>query len=102
MVKAWVSRDKPRAGPLRLRPRSRTLQEPQVERREHKDNPDIREQPCQEVVPEEQHVRADHDDDQREHIQHDDCLPPHRFVLLCARKWCKGGLFLARGRYGRT
>jgi hypothetical protein len=73
------------------RPRSCTLQEPQIERREHQDNPDIYYQPLPEVVPEEQDVRADHDGYQREHVKHDDCLSPHRFVLLGATEWSKNG-----------
>jgi hypothetical protein len=43
------------------------------------------------VVPEEQDVNADHDGYQRDHVQHDGRLPPHRFVLLCATEWSKSG-----------
>jgi hypothetical protein len=73
------------------RPRSWTLQEPQTERREHQDNPDIYDQALPEVVPEEQDVHADHDGYQREHVKHDRCLSSHRFVLLGATEWSNNG-----------
>src|SRR5208282_2042109 len=73
------------------RPRSWTLQEPQIERREHQDNPDVYYQPLPEVVPEEQDVHADHDGYQREHVKHDGRLSSHRFVLLCAPERSKSG-----------
>jgi hypothetical protein len=46
------------------------LQESQVERSEHQDNPYIRHQPFPEKVPEEQDVRADYDGYQQ---HNDDC-----------------------------
>ena len=69
--------------------RSWTLQEPQIERREHQDNPDVPDQPRPELVPEEQDVHTDHDSHQREHVKNDGCLPSHRFVLLGATEWSK-------------
>jgi hypothetical protein len=63
--------------------RSRTLQEPPVERREYQDNPDVRYQPFPELMPEEQDVYADHDGYKREHVHHGSCLSSHRFLLLC-------------------
>ena len=56
-----------------LRLRSWTLQEPQIERREHQDNSDVHYQPLPEPVPEEQNVHADHDSYQHEHVKHDGC-----------------------------
>ena len=73
------------------RPRSWTLQEPQTERGEHQDNPDIYDQALPEVLPEEQEVHADHDGYQREHVKHDGCLSSHRFVLLGATEWSNNG-----------
>jgi hypothetical protein len=64
--------------------RSWTLQEPQIERRERQDNPDIYYQPCPEVVSEEQDVHADHDGYQREHVKHDGCPFSHLSLLLRA------------------
>jgi hypothetical protein len=43
-----------------------TLQEPQIERREHQDNSDVHHQPLPEPVPEEQDVHADHDGHHRD------------------------------------
>ena len=57
--------------------RSWTFQEPQVERPEHQDDPDVRHQPLPESVPEEQDVHADHDSYQREHVKHDGYLSSH-------------------------
>jgi len=37
------------------------LQEPEIERPEHQDDPDVGHQPLPEVVPEEQDVHANHD-----------------------------------------
>lgn len=54
-----------------------TLQEPQIEGREHQDHADVHHQPFPEPVPEEQDINADHDGDQREHVKHRDCLPSH-------------------------
>ena len=59
-----------------------SLQEPQVERREHQDNPDVHRQALPEPMPEEQDVDADHDGYQREHVKHDACLPSHGSSLL--------------------
>lgn len=73
--------------------RSWTLQEPEVERDEHQDNPDVCYQalPDLVLVPEEQDVRADHDGYHRERVERDGCLPSHRFYLLCATEWSKSG-----------
>ena len=68
-----------------------TLQEPQIERREHQDNSDVNYQPLPQLVPEEQDVHADHDGYQGEHVKHDGCLSSHSFVLLCATEWSKNG-----------
>ena len=68
-----------------------TLQEPQTERREHQDDPDVYYQPLPELVPEEKDVHADHDGYQREHVKHDGCLSSHRSFLLCATEWSKSG-----------
>jgi hypothetical protein len=70
-------------------PGSWALQEPQTERREDQDNPDVCYQPFPEVVPEEQDVHADHDGYQRKHVKRDGCLSSHRFVLLSAAEWSK-------------
>ena len=72
--------------PALRRVRSRTLQEPEIERREHQDNSDVYCQPLPELVPEEQDVYADHNDYQRHHIKHGGCLSSHRSFLLCATK----------------
>jgi hypothetical protein len=61
-----------------LRLRSWTLQEPETDRREHRDNSDVYHQPCPELVPEEQDVHANYDGDQREHVKRDGCLPAYR------------------------
>jgi len=58
--------------------RSRTLQEPHIDRREHPDDPDVRDQPLPELVPEEHDVHAGHNDHQREHVKHDGWLSSHR------------------------
>jgi len=70
---------------------SSTLQESQIECREHQDNSDVYYQPRPEVVPEEQDVHADHDGYHREHIQDGACLSSHRFVLQCGTAWSKSG-----------
>lgn len=41
--------------------RLQALQEPQVEFREHQDDPDIDQEPLPELVPEEEDVHANHD-----------------------------------------
>ena len=71
--------------------RSRTLQEPQIERPEYQDNSDVYYQPLPEVVLEEQDVHADHDGYQRKHVKHDGCLFAHGFVLPRATKRGKSG-----------
>jgi hypothetical protein len=71
--------------------RSCLLQEPQVEGGKYQDDSDVYYQPRPEVVPEEEDVRADHDGDHREHVQHDGCLSSHCFVLLCSPEWSKIG-----------
>jgi len=68
------------------------LQEPEVDRREYQDNPDVHYQPRPEVVPEEQDVHADHDGYHREHIKYDGYLSSHRFVLQAATEWSKSGV----------
>src|SRR5450759_2633283 len=60
------------------------LQEPEIERPEHQDDPDVGHQPLPEVVPEEQDVHANHDDYHREHVEHGGCLPSHDSFLLWA------------------
>src|SRR5664279_2699168 len=60
------------------------LQEPEIERPEHQDDPDVGHQPLPEVVPEEQDVHANHDDYHREHVEHGRCLPSHDSFLLWA------------------
>jgi len=66
--------------------RSWTLQEPQIERREHQDNSDVHHQPLPEPVPEEQDVHADHDGHHREHVDYDGCLSSHPSHLIRATK----------------
>jgi hypothetical protein len=58
------------------------LHEPQVERPEHHDDPDVHRQPLPEVVPEEQDVHDDHDGYHREHVKDDGCRSSHAFLLL--------------------
>jgi hypothetical protein len=53
------------------RQRSCTLEEPEIERREHHDDSDVYQQTRPEMVPEEQHVHANHDGYHREHEKHD-------------------------------
>jgi hypothetical protein len=50
------------------RPRSRTLEEPQIETGKYQNNSDIHCQPCPELVPEEQNIHANHNGYQREHV----------------------------------
>jgi hypothetical protein len=64
--------------------RSWTFQEPQIERPEHQDDPDVHHQPLPEPIPEEQDVHTDHDGYQREHVKHDGCLSSHPSFLLRA------------------
>src|SRR5665213_1449128 len=86
--------------PIASRLRSRTLQENQIERREHQDNSDVYHQPLQEVVPEEQDVHADHDGYQREHVKHDRAPYSHQSNLRkltispasSRRSWTSGPL----------
>ena len=61
--------------------RSRGLQEPQIEGQEHQHDADVDDQARPEVVAEEQHVHADHDNDQCEHVEPDDERPSHLFFL---------------------
>src|SRR5450759_3710138 len=72
---SWVSRMR--------RLHSWTLQEPEIEGREHQDNSDVYCQPLQELVPEEQDVYADHNGYQRVHVKHGGCLSSHRSFLVC-------------------
>jgi hypothetical protein len=58
------------------------VHEPQIERPEHQDDPDVHHQPLPEPIPEEQDIDADHDSYQREHVKHDGCLSSHPAVLL--------------------
>ena len=67
------------------------LQEPEIERPEYQDNPDVHYQPPPEVVPEEQEVHTDHDGYQGDHVKRDDRLSSHRFVLLGATDRSKSG-----------
>ena len=46
------------------------LQEPKIDRSEYQNDPDVCYQPIPEVVLEEQDVRPNHDEHQREHIKH--------------------------------
>ena len=71
--------------------RSWTLQEPQIDGREHQDNSDVHYQPLPEVVPEEQHVHTDYDGHQRQHVKRDSWLSSQRFLLLCATEPGQGG-----------
>jgi hypothetical protein len=71
--------------------RSRTLQEQEIARREHRHDPDVREQPRPEQVPEEQHVYANHDEHHRQHVERDDYLSSHRLFLLRATERSKAG-----------
>ena len=73
---ALLSADGARSAGLR----SCALQEPQTERQEYQDNPDVYDQALPELVPEEQDVHADHDGYQREYVKHDGYLS-HCFVL---------------------
>src|SRR4029077_4595349 len=75
----------PDSDPHLALPAQGTLQEPEIERPEHQDNPDVCYQPPPGLVPEEQDVRTDNDGDQREHVQHDGCPSSHRPVLPCYR-----------------
>jgi hypothetical protein len=68
-----------------------TLQEPQTERGEYQDDPDVYYQPIPELVPEEQDVNTDNDGNQRKHEKYDGCLPSHRSCLLCVTVWSKSG-----------
>jgi hypothetical protein len=61
---------------------SRTLQQPQVERREHQDDPDVHHQSLPEPVPEEQDVHADHDGHHHEHVERDSSPASHPSLLL--------------------
>jgi hypothetical protein len=54
----------------------RSSQEPEPERREHEDDADVHQQAFPEVVPEEEDVHADHDGDQRQHVERDDASLP--------------------------
>ena len=54
-----------------------TLQEPQVERPEHQDDPDVHHEPLPEPVPEEQDVYDNHDGHLGEHVERDGCLSSH-------------------------
>jgi hypothetical protein len=75
--------------------RSWPPEEPEIERREHQDNPDVYRQPLPEVVLEEQDVHAHHDGHHREHVKHGGCLSSHRFLLLCATERSKRGAGLS-------
>src|SRR5215475_13595444 len=68
-------------------PRSSTLQEPQIERREHQDYSDVHHQPLPEPVPEEQDVHADHDGYQRDHVKPNGYLSSHPSFLVRAAEW---------------
>ena len=68
--------------PVVGRLRSWTLQEPQIDRREYQDNPDVNDQPNPELVPEEQDVHADHDGYHREHVKRGGYPVSHRLTLV--------------------
>lgn len=74
--------------------RSPTVQEPQIERPEHQDYPDVHHQPPPEPIPEEQDVHADHNGYQREHVKHDDCLSFHRSFLIRAAELGQSAAFM--------
>jgi hypothetical protein len=68
-----------------LQPRSsQTLQEREIDRREHRDNPNVRNQPRPELVPKEQHVHAHHHDHHRHHVERDEYLSSHGLFLRLA------------------
>jgi hypothetical protein len=51
--------------------RLRVLQKSQIEGREHQDNADVRHQPFQESMPEEQQIHTDDNEYQRRNVKHD-------------------------------
>jgi hypothetical protein len=57
------------------------VQEPEVKRPEHEDNPDVYCEPLPELVPEEQDVHGDHDGDHRQHIEHDGWRSSHGHTM---------------------
>jgi len=61
---------------------SPTIQETEVERPEHQDDPDVHRQPLPEPVPEEQDVHANHNGYQHEHVQRDGKPFSHPSLLL--------------------
>ena len=65
------------------------LHEPQIERREHHNDPDVYYQPQPELVLKEEDIHADHDGHHREHVEHNGCLSSHGFFLLGATTWNK-------------
>ena len=83
--------------------RSGSLQEPQTERREHEDNPDVGHQALPEPVSEEQDIHADYDGYQRKHVKPDACLlpvaAPYRSCTPTSRE---PGDSLARSAVART
>src|SRR6476646_7686184 len=58
------------------------LHEPEVEREEHQHDPDVDRQPLPGLVPEEQQVDANDDDDHREHVESYPSLSSHGSILL--------------------
>src|SRR5450631_1988408 len=77
------------------------LQEPEIERPEHQDDPDVGHQPLPELVAEEQDVQGNHDDYHREHVKHGGCLPSHDSFLLWATNRSKitSAMSHSRGRH---
>src|SRR5579875_2721375 len=55
--------------------------EPQEEGHEDQDNADVHQQPCQEVMSEEQDVGANHGRHESKHIDHGDCSSVHTSKL---------------------
>ena len=71
--------------PARVTPvESRTLQQPQVERREHQHDADVHHQPLPEPVPEEHEVHTDHDRHHRQYVKRNGSPASHPSLLLRA------------------
>lgn len=78
-------RDEPHAVPASATPPLlRPPHEPQVESREQQDDPDVRQQPRQDVMPEEHEVRPDDDHDHSHHVGNPDCGSRHLLSPLRA------------------
>ena len=68
------------------------MQEPEIERPEYQDNPDVCCQALPEVVLEEQDVKGDHHGHHRKHVEHDGRLSSHRYVLMSCAEQIKPSL----------